>query len=156
MSGRPGRASKLTADVAEKIITVVRAGNLRETAAAAGGITTNTMRNWLRRGASGEEPYASFSEALDIAEAEVETTTVGVIEKAAKAGDWKAAAYLLENRGPRRWSRTTRLEHTGKDGGPIELDSKTELFARLDRLRASEAPQVETGTDPKRLGPAGT
>lgn len=37
--------------------------------------------------------------------------------------DWRADAWLLERRNPQEYGRATRLELTGKDGGPIEVVS---------------------------------
>lgn len=32
--------------------------------------------------------------------------------------DWSAAAWRLERKHPKKWARTEKLEHSGKDGGP--------------------------------------
>ena len=103
---------KLTRDVHKKIVAIVRVGNCRETAAAAAGINARTLRRWLRRGADGEEPYESFAEAVDEAEAYAEARDLRVIVEAGKT-DWRAAAWRLERRGGARWGYKQQFEHTG-------------------------------------------
>jgi hypothetical protein len=116
------RPTKFNPVTAEKVVNLVQAGNYRETAAAAAGVSAKTLRNWLHRGAkSGKanEPYRQFSEALDQAEATAEILDNKRISEAAKI-DWRAAAWRQARRRPDRWGDKQRLEHTGADGGPIE------------------------------------
>lgn len=99
------RPIKLTPEVHERICALVRAGNFRETASAAAGIDARTLRNWLRRGAEGEEPFATFSTDLDEAETVAEARNVAIIGAAAK-DDWRAAAWWLERKASARWAKT--------------------------------------------------
>ena len=93
---------KLTPEVTERITRLIRLGNCRETAAAAAGISSRTLRNWCMWGADGREPYTEFCDALEAAEAEIEKNVVIAVIAAAKK-DWKAAAWWLERRHPNRW-----------------------------------------------------
>lgn len=47
---RPGRRTKLTPDLSQKIIDVVRAGNYLKTAAQYNGVGQSTLLGWLARG----------------------------------------------------------------------------------------------------------
>jgi transposase len=117
------RPTKLTTEAHRKIVGLVRAGNYRETACAAAGVTPKTLRNWLARAAKGgksNEAYVQFALELDEAEATAELIDNNKITIAADAGDWRAAAWRLSRRSPERWGERKRLEHTGADGGPIE------------------------------------
>lgn len=94
--------TKLTPEIADQIARLIRLGNTRETAAAGAGISSRTLRNWMMWGAEGREPYATFCDALEVAEAEIEKNVVAAILVAARK-DWKAGAWWLERRHPGRW-----------------------------------------------------
>ena len=65
-----GRPSKLTADVQEKLLAVIKLGAYRAAACDFAGITPETLRNWLRRGeAEGEGPCFELATQLKQAEA---------------------------------------------------------------------------------------
>lgn len=117
------RPTKLTEEISTKIVALVRAGNYRETACAAVGITAKTLRNWLRRSAQGGKrnaSYVQFADDLEKAEATAEALDNQRVSKAAEAGDWRAAAWRLARKRPDRWGDQTRFVHSGPDGGPIE------------------------------------
>jgi transposase-like protein len=95
--------SKLTPQQ-QQIVDRVEAGNFRETACASAGVSTSTLRAWLRKGAKGKQPFKSFSEALDMAEANSE---VAVAEKLAEMAEnnLQAAVAFLERRFRERWGK---------------------------------------------------
>jgi hypothetical protein len=109
--------SKLTPQQ-QQIVDRVEAGNFRETACASAGVSTSTLRSWLRKGAKGKQPFKSFSEALDRAEADSEAA---VAEKLAEMAlkDPKTAVAFLERRWRERWGRQ-------------DLDMKKELQRLVD------------------------
>jgi phage terminase small subunit len=82
---------------ADRIVALMLAGNTIVTAARAAGVGERTLREWLARGASGEQPYASLSERLDEARAQAEARHVTQIAQAA-GEDWRAASWMLERR----------------------------------------------------------
>lgn len=57
----------LTAVVQEQITAAIRAGGFPEVAAQAFGVSRRTFADWRKRGQAGEEPFSSFSEAVDTA-----------------------------------------------------------------------------------------
>lgn len=93
---------KLTETNKAVIVGAVRAGNYLETAAAAGGIDSRTLREWLKKGAAGRQPFAAFREELLKAQAESRVAAVGHIAEA-EAKDWRAAAWRLERSDSRHW-----------------------------------------------------
>jgi hypothetical protein len=122
--GKPGRKTKLTPERQAKIVNAIRAGSYVETAAAAAGIDKVTLYRWLKRG--GRFPgtiYADFADAVNEATAQAEMRDVLTISKAAGEGDWRAAAWRLERKYPKRWGTVSRTELTGKDGGPVAMAS---------------------------------
>ncbi len=132
-----GRPTKLNIDTHNKIISVIRAGNYIETAAACAGINKSTLYDWLKRGErekqrvaqnprykirKSEKPYVEFSNAVEKALAEAEARGVMLISNAAKT-QWQAAAWMLERKFPDRWGRKRLdIEHSGEIGVKIVDD----------------------------------
>jgi Transposase len=142
------RPTTLDTDLTERIAAVVRAGGTVELAAVATGIGERTVYRWLQRGertGAANAPYQAFRAAVERARAEAEVILVARMTKAAAAGSWRAAAWLLERQYPERWGpvgerarlRDVEHEHDDDYGGIDALDA-------LDELRL------------RRRGPAGT
>lgn len=108
----------------EAIARLVNAGVPIPQACEASGVRWSHASHWMRkgRGEDAREPYTSFYQAMMEAKARWEAGAVMRITAAGK-DDWKAAAWLLERRASKRWASASRLEHSGKDGGPIETSS---------------------------------
>ncbi len=107
------RPSKLTAEVSEKIVRAIRAGNYPEVAARHAGVHPSTYYRWMERGelegsAPEDDPYRQFRAEVERAIADAEAAEVGLVIKAARDGDWRAAAWLLERRFSDRWGRGER------------------------------------------------
>jgi transposase len=120
-----GRQTKLTKKMQAQIVKLLKQGNTFETAAVLSGISKATFFNWMNRGETGEEPYASFRAAVEQAVAHAEAERVKIIMEAAKGtgrykdnADWKAAAWFLERRNPEVWGRKDRISadvtHSGE------------------------------------------
>lgn len=114
-----GRPTKLTPELQEELVHVIRAGNYVETACAFVGITKETFYAWLRRAAKERERltknprarlrkseviYVEFSDAIKKAQGHSEIRDVMLIGKAAE-NQWQAAAWRLERKFPDRWGR---------------------------------------------------
>jgi len=137
-----GRPSKLNRELAEKIIGNMRSGCSLSTATQAAGISITTWKNWEREAEvaamlaqRGESLTTRQKDLLDLfgraheARTQVEVQSLAQI-RAAGQRDWRAAAWFVERRNPRDWGPpAVRAELTGKDGGPIEIESV------LDRAR---------------------
>ena len=109
----PGRATKLSPQVQDLILAAVSVGTTLESAADLAGVSPQTVREWRRRGKGQDdrpatEPYTTFAKLLDKAEASFEIKALGALEKAARNGQWRASAWLLERRFPGRWGRKPR------------------------------------------------
>ena len=135
-----GRPSGFSREIAERIVSAIKAGGYVETAAAFAGVSKDTFYAWLKRGASEKSgPFKEFSDAIGRAIAESEMRYVSIVAKAASGYDVvrertvvgmdikgnpintvttekshefnpQAAEWWLERRFPRRWGRMERPE----------------------------------------------
>lgn len=83
-------------------------GNTRTDSAAYAGITFGALRNWIRKGNKGVEPYAALVVTLKQAESHAIVRNVAIVQRAA-LDSWQAAAWLLERKRPEDWSRDSVL-----------------------------------------------
>ena len=130
------RPSKLNPEVSEKIVRAIRAGNYPEVAARHAGVHPATYYRWMERGelegsAVEDDPYRQFRAEVDRAIADAEAAEVGLVIKAARDGDWRAAAWLLERRFSERWARRERLDQLHVIEEP---DEAGELDREIERL----------------------
>jgi len=131
------------------MVEAIEGGNYATTAAEAAGIGKSTHYEWMEKGEQGIEPYAEYAEAIKKAEAIAETNAVKVIQEASR-DNWTAGAWYLERKFPDKWGRKDKLtqEISGKDGKPIEIDSKALVLAMLGHQPlAIEGEQVD-GSEP--------
>lgn len=68
--------------------------------------------------------FLELVERVERAEADAHARNVAVIQRAAQAGTWQAAAWFLERRYPEQYARRT-LEVSGPDKGPIPVQLDT-------------------------------
>jgi hypothetical protein len=109
-------ASKYTPEIVERICQLIRAGNSPDLAAEATGIGRATFFRWQ----ANKRP---FRLAVEQARAEAEAILVGRVQKAAQAGSWRAACWLLERQWPERWAAL-----------PDRVKVDLELDKELDRI----------------------
>lgn len=96
--------TKFNADRQRRILKDLADGQTRACAGARAGISERTFRNWMRRGATGEEPFAAFVAGVKKAERDAEAVAVGEIRKAGKK-NWTAYAWWLERKYPQSWGK---------------------------------------------------
>jgi hypothetical protein len=123
--GRP----KLDPALTQRLVDLIRAGNYLEVAATAAGIHRSTLHRWMRLGRGQKRGrFHKFLTAVQKAQAESESRDVAIIAKAA-SDDWKAAAWRLERKQPRRY------------GPRVGVMVQQELDAVLDRLKKGLPPE---------------
>jgi len=106
----PGRPSKLTLELQEKIVQALHLCNHRKHAAEFAGIEERTLRRWMARGKNpNDHEYTAFRAAIVEAEAKAKVMAMGCIAKASRDGDWKAAAWLLERKAPEHYAPRSSL-----------------------------------------------
>jgi hypothetical protein len=148
---RRGRRPKLTEELQQRILVAVRAGVGVEESFRLAGIGVRTGHEWLRRGEGTDPrrptapQFAQFAQSLKKAQAEDEAARIARINAAGRGGaiiytrtlttkkgetisetrttapQWQADAWYLERKHPERWALRHRLEHSGPDGGPIDV-----------------------------------
>lgn len=108
---QPGRRTKLTPAVQEGIVSALRAGSSRATAAEFAGIDKATLRRWMARGAEEEEEslYAGLRAAVREAESRAKVAAVGCIATAIRDGDCRAAMWWLERKLPAEYGAKSPL-----------------------------------------------
>jgi len=103
-TGRPCEIGN--ADTVQELLTYIQDGNYLEVAAELSGVSENTIRNWIKRGEAGEEPFTVFMRAVKRASAKAEAEEVGKVRKAGNDPRfWAASMTYLERRHPERWAR---------------------------------------------------
>lgn len=139
MNKGDGGHTLITDKLIEDVCKWLRKGAYVETACASVGINPDTFKDWLRKAARYPADYplcVKFSGAVNRAMAEAENNDLERVDKKADE-DWRAAAWKLERRNPRRWGSLERHELSGPQGGPIAFSDLTdeELEARIEELK---------------------
>ncbi len=146
-----GRPTKLTPEVIKRIASALKAGAYPENAAAWAGVKPSTLRSWLYAAAQPgckSKILREFSAALDKALSEAELSDIGVITRAAQSGDWKAAAWRLERRFPKRWGRRDASTVTVQGGSKpvgIAATGRVEFEVVPSRTRSEEPASPAAG-----------
>ena len=87
-------------------------------------MTSATFYNWLEKGEAAKSGVLrEFFDAVERAKADSALRLVSQITLQAPT-DWRAAAFMLERRFPDDYGKRTEI--TGKDGGPVKVDAKTQ------------------------------
>lgn len=148
------RTPKLTPERSEQICREIRLGMGSEAAALLSGIKPRTFHLWREKGRDGGRAiYVQFLHDSTRAELEREralvadvraagigreatiTRTKEVLTKSGEVAtltetetrtdrDWRASAWLLERLHADRYAKRAMLEHSGPDGGPIEVEER--------------------------------
>lgn len=130
MAGRP---SVFTPQAVKRVTDALRLGATYRMAAQYGGVSYDAVNDWMNKGKiaakyaeNGDpipqdlEAYYQFHQELQKAEAEAVLGWLAKIEKEANEGNWQAAAWKLERRYPKDYSRNV-TEVVGDDGGPVKI-----------------------------------
>lgn len=139
------RPTKCTKRFRDAYCQAIRDGLSYESAAAEAGVfSESTILDWRARGEAGEEPYATFSRDEKRAVADWERKRLEAMDAAGP--NWPREAWKLERRKPDVYGKRERVEHTGADGGPMQVQTiPLPIFGPQDPLNHfDEEPQVET------------
>lgn len=112
--------TELTPELSKQLVAMRSSSKLFDTQVAQRcGIAASTLKWWLTKGLleNAEEPYASFAKAYsDAAIAQEDAVLDELLEgkDSRTGGDWKAQAWWLERRHPKRWGNRV------PEAGPTE------------------------------------
>lgn len=101
-----GRIAAVDDLVTKRICDAAERGNTRECSAILADVAPRTMRDWIRWGRDGREPYMSFLAALEKAERKAEDGAVQGIRAGSER--WQSLAWWLERRRRNTWRAPAR------------------------------------------------
>lgn len=137
-NGRPSVIANTS--VIAIFLSEVYSGVHMEPAAELAGLASNTVRNWLKRGESGEEPYHTFLRAFKRARSEAESkVTKNILKASEDPRFWAAGATYLERTYPDRWAR--RNEDNNAPRIVVQIGARDSDV----RVEVQAAPQLESG-----------
>jgi hypothetical protein len=140
---------QLTEEVATKIIQQIQLGTPRKYAARAAGIDQTTFNRWLRQGASGEEPFASFAARVDEAVATAIARSARQVHAQGR-DDWRAAAWYLARTAPDEFGDKIQLKIEEGLNAFIDIAERVlepTQFTRLCEALASASGAASPRTD---------
>lgn len=108
---RRGRRTKYTPDVVDRIEQALQLGASYRLACLYGGISEDTFGRW-------RDKKPEFAEIVARAEGIGAVQLLEAIDAAASAGNWRAAAWILERRYPEEYGRRVH-ELRGSEGAPV-------------------------------------
>ncbi len=130
MAGRPPLISP---EATKRVTDAIRLGATYKMAAQYGGVSYDTFNDWCNKGKAAQkqaeqgtpippdqEIFFQFYQALLKAEGDAVLGWLAKIEKEANEGNWQAAAWKLERRYPRDYSRNVQ-EIVGEEDGPVKV-----------------------------------
>lgn len=128
-----GKPLALTQEIGERILSSIRIGSPVELAVKATGIHRDTFYGWMQRARKGEEPFASFADAVEEAKGAGELRLLLDIHRAgsgqpassdgmtpAVPANWFARAWQLERLNPSQWAKPERDAVTVNVGVSLE------------------------------------
>jgi hypothetical protein len=105
----PARPTEPTPEFQERFLAALRRTVYVETAAELAGVDAATLRRWLAHGRRQPNgPFGAFLLAVNKALADQEVEILEAVQSAGSE-DWRALAWLLERRFPRRWAENREL-----------------------------------------------
>lgn len=126
--------------VEKRIVDALKEGHSYATSARKGGITENTLREWIRRGEGRDDRddpkgrYATFATKVREADYEAEDEAVAVVRSKFVSGDaavaLRAAQWWLQRRRPTEWGEA-------KDAEPLTQEEAERLVAEAAQLIAA-------------------
>lgn len=133
-----GRPTKLTKQMREEVVKLVKVGNYVETACAVVGISKNTYYDWLKKARESKRrnKYTIFRDEVEKAQAWSEARDVALISRHAET-NWRPAAWKLERKHPDRWGKDRKeekIKHVSSDVSHIQSVDREVVKRVLDAM----------------------
>jgi hypothetical protein len=145
------RRTKLTDELQAALVQTFNGGSTIKDACAYVGISETAYYDWMARGRAAKSGrYAEFAEAIKKARSVARVEAVALVRKAAKEGNWQAAAWILERSDPESWARRTYSKIEGLEellaiAGRKGIDA-SELFNSMIAELALDDSSAEDST----------
>lgn len=152
---------RITPDLVATLAEQIRLGLTPKLAAKSAGIPPGIFRRWLEDGRKeletiydDERGYPSQTGMLWLevskAEAERAQTLLSGVKTAGKQDEWRNLAWILEKTEREEFGDRVEVQHTGPDGGPIEVEGRAvvglaDVIALAERLGAGDHLRLDAG-----------
>lgn len=139
-------AKKEKLKIKETIKAVKESKGMLSAAADKLGVDYTTLWRYSKK-------YPAVQEAIDNQREAVTDIAELKLFQSIRRGEAWAVCFYLKTQGKRR-GYVERMEHTGKDGNPLEVeevDAKTKLLSKLNRVSPSEG-EGKADPEPERKG----
>ena len=115
-----GRRTKLTAEVQEGIVDLIRQGAYDYQAARANGIDDSTFYRWMRAGEKADSVYRQFCKEVREARAEARTAAEIQVRKDNPLA-WLRYGPGRERPGEPGWTESSKVEISGDEARPLHI-----------------------------------
>ena len=132
-----GRPTDCTPDLIERAGELLSGGHPVRAMCRALRISPTSHYAWMERGENGETPFVDYVNAVRAGMAEAEAIALKAV-RAAIPDDFRAATWWLEHVMPEDYGRQ-RIEVTGPEGGPVQVDLRTKIAEVLAERSDREA-----------------
>ena len=134
-----GRPTKLTPEVTKTITDAIAIGATYQAAAEYAGVGYSTFLAWMVKKAKN---YVAFQEAVTGANAKARISLLAAIQKPAREGDWRAAAWILERRFGDEYGPVVKFGKMADD------ELRTYIASRVEKLSAGDSGSGAAGLVP--------
>lgn len=128
-----GRPNILSKKIQDTVVEWLRAGNTQRCAAAAAGISFDTLKRWRKLGKQGDVDYIDFYTQTTLAASSCESDLVRIIRGAADT-DWKPAAWMLERRFSKKWWKSNSAPKEKEPSAMNDPELRAALLKQLELM----------------------
>ena len=119
---KTGRPSKLNGELQKEMVALFHRGGFRNEVCGAVGISYVTFLSWMERGKKAKTgQFLEFFNAIKKAEAVGKLRHIANITRHSEQS-WQASAWFLERRYPEEFRKVDRIESTGLNGQPQQVE----------------------------------